>query len=331
MQVDDDGAQSAARPDVPSRGSAGSEAGCGFLLAATIALLMGRIPIIFIRAFDNDEFEHTHAAWSVFRGLLPYKDFFEHHTPWYYFALSPFFRWFAVDRSFDSARHFLIFGRFAVARADRAFRGPDLPRRACRHEPTCRSSRGVVSRRATGVDPQDPRDPSRRAGADLLRRGALVPPARAARRAGPTRPAASMVLGWRALRRSRDHVHAEVVVRPSRHARGARALDVGGQAARVARQNVCGSGSAAGRGSAGRGHLARLRSTRRRHAIHLRQLHPECALAVALWPAPAEGRHDQRADPALVSRRRALRAGAPQPRPGASVRRRGVPVHARRD
>jgi len=111
MQVDDDGAQSATRPDVPSRGSAGSEAGCWFLLAATIALLMGRIPIIFIRAFDNDEFEHTHAAWSVFRGLLPYKDFFEHHTPWYYFALSPFFRWFAVDRSFDSARHFLIFGR----------------------------------------------------------------------------------------------------------------------------------------------------------------------------------------------------------------------------
>src|SRR4051812_16152783 len=111
MQVHDDGAQSAARPDVPSRASPGSEAGCWFLVAATIALLMGRIPIIFIRAFDNDEFEHTHAAWSVFRGLLPYKDFFEHHTPWYYFALSPFFSWFAVDRSFDSARHFLIFGR----------------------------------------------------------------------------------------------------------------------------------------------------------------------------------------------------------------------------
>ena len=82
-----------------------------FLLVATSALLIARVPLIFVRAFDNDEFEHCHAAWSVFRGMLPYKDFFEHHTPWYYFALSPFFRWFAVDGSFDSARHFLIFGR----------------------------------------------------------------------------------------------------------------------------------------------------------------------------------------------------------------------------
>src|SRR5213078_1632388 len=39
--------------------------------------------------------------------------FFEHHTPWYYFALSPFFhlRWFAVDQSFDTARRVLMFAR----------------------------------------------------------------------------------------------------------------------------------------------------------------------------------------------------------------------------
>ena len=131
MQVDDDGAQSAARPDVPSRGSSGSEAGGGFLLAATIALLMGRIPIIFIRAFDNDEFEHAHAAWSVFQGLLPYKDFFEHHTPWYYFALVavlPLVRGRPVLRlrsTFPDLR------AVPVAGADRAVGGPDLPRRAC--------------------------------------------------------------------------------------------------------------------------------------------------------------------------------------------------------
>ncbi len=47
----------------------------------------------------------------MFRGLLPYRDFFEHHTPWYYLALSPFFRWFAVDQSFESAMRFLSFGR----------------------------------------------------------------------------------------------------------------------------------------------------------------------------------------------------------------------------
>src|SRR6476620_6177529 len=77
----------------------------------TVAFFLARIPLLPHRSFDADEFEHSHAAWSVFKGLLPYKDFFEHHTPWYYFTLSPFFRWFPVDQSFEAARHFLIFGR----------------------------------------------------------------------------------------------------------------------------------------------------------------------------------------------------------------------------
>jgi 4-amino-4-deoxy-L-arabinose transferase-like glycosyltransferase len=103
---------SAAAGDAPSRGEANSEAGSSFLLAAIVALLVARIPVILRRAIDNDEFEHAHAAWNVFTGLLPYKDFFEHHTPWYYFSLAPFFHWFPVAESFDAARHFLIFARF---------------------------------------------------------------------------------------------------------------------------------------------------------------------------------------------------------------------------
>ena len=82
-----------------------------FILVAIAGLLIARLPIIPVRFFDPDELEHSHAAWSVFRGLLPYRDFFEHHTPWYYLGLSPFFRWFAVDQSFEGARHFLAFAR----------------------------------------------------------------------------------------------------------------------------------------------------------------------------------------------------------------------------
>jgi hypothetical protein len=82
-----------------------------FVLVAIAGLLLARIPLIPVRVFDPDELEHSHAAWSLFRGLCPYRDFFEHHTPWYYYALAPFFRWFAVDQSFESARRFLIFGR----------------------------------------------------------------------------------------------------------------------------------------------------------------------------------------------------------------------------
>ena len=83
----------------------------GLVWRAAAGLLWVRIPLILHRPFDADEFEHSHAAWCVFRGMIPYKDFFEHHTPWYYYALRPFFHWFDVTRSFESARHFLLFGR----------------------------------------------------------------------------------------------------------------------------------------------------------------------------------------------------------------------------
>lgn len=43
--------------------------------------------------FENDEFEHVHAAWLVSTGQIPYADFFEHHAPLFYFlgaAVIPF-------------------------------------------------------------------------------------------------------------------------------------------------------------------------------------------------------------------------------------------------
>ena len=53
----------------------------GFWLAAIALLILARAFLIPVRVFDADEFEHTHAAWSVFKGLVPYRDFFEHHGP----------------------------------------------------------------------------------------------------------------------------------------------------------------------------------------------------------------------------------------------------------
>jgi len=73
--------------------------------------LLARLPALPRRRFDPDEFEHAHAAWCVFRGMLPYRDFFEHHTPWYYYALRPLFHWFTVEASFDDGRHFLLASR----------------------------------------------------------------------------------------------------------------------------------------------------------------------------------------------------------------------------
>ena len=163
--------------------------------------------------------------------------------------------------------------------------------------------------------------PSRRAGADLLRRarsgscgtGCSSSRPRAASRFGGFW-GGGLCLG------AADHVHAEVAVRPSRHARGSRALDVGGQAARV--------------GSPGRlrfwsccwawrlpAVVTWLAFARRGGGT---QFIYDNFILNAHWQWHS-GRHllkvahDQRADPAPVSRRRALRAGAPQPRPGASV------------
>jgi len=81
------------------------------VLFATAGLFLARLPLLPYRRFDPDEFEHAHAAWCVSRGMLLYKDFFEHHTPWYYYLLRPFFHWFDVAGSLESAKHFLLLGR----------------------------------------------------------------------------------------------------------------------------------------------------------------------------------------------------------------------------
>jgi len=97
--------------DAGAAENSGSQVDSAVVSIGIGALLLARLPLLGVRTFDPDEFEHAHAAWNVFRGLLPYRDFFEHHTPWYYFTLSPFFHWFRVDQSFDSARRFLLFVR----------------------------------------------------------------------------------------------------------------------------------------------------------------------------------------------------------------------------
>jgi len=48
-----------------------------------------RLPLLRTRWFNPDEFEHLHAARCKSHGLVPYHDFFEHHTPWLYYLLSP--------------------------------------------------------------------------------------------------------------------------------------------------------------------------------------------------------------------------------------------------
>ena len=56
-----------------------------FILIAVAFII--RIPTLFVRYFDPDEFEHLHAARNIYLGMVPYKDYFEHHTHFFNFLL----------------------------------------------------------------------------------------------------------------------------------------------------------------------------------------------------------------------------------------------------
>jgi 4-amino-4-deoxy-L-arabinose transferase-like glycosyltransferase len=47
-----------------------------------------RIPLLQIRYFDPDEFQHLHSARQIYNGEIPYRDYFDHHTPFLHFILS---------------------------------------------------------------------------------------------------------------------------------------------------------------------------------------------------------------------------------------------------
>ncbi len=61
------------------------------IFALILTALILRIPILLLRCFCPDEFQHLHATRSVVHGMVPYRDFFEHHTPFLYYLLAPFY------------------------------------------------------------------------------------------------------------------------------------------------------------------------------------------------------------------------------------------------
>jgi 4-amino-4-deoxy-L-arabinose transferase-like glycosyltransferase len=66
------------------------------------------------RRFDIDELEHAHAAWCVAQGLIPYRDFFEHHPPALYLLSAPFFHAMSPGAGFDRAVYTLVMCRVAM-------------------------------------------------------------------------------------------------------------------------------------------------------------------------------------------------------------------------
>lgn len=50
-----------------------------------------------------DEFQHLHASYLVSIGQIPFRDFFEHHTPLFYYLMAPFIR--VLGPGFDTIIH----------------------------------------------------------------------------------------------------------------------------------------------------------------------------------------------------------------------------------
>ncbi len=46
-----------------------------------LTLLAAQFDLTRTRAFDPDEFQHAHSAFLIYRGQVPYRDYFEHHPP----------------------------------------------------------------------------------------------------------------------------------------------------------------------------------------------------------------------------------------------------------
>ena len=60
-------------------------------------VVLSALRIFYAKNYLVDTYEHIHASWLVSTGLVPYRDFFEHHHPLLWYVLSPLVKWFYLD------------------------------------------------------------------------------------------------------------------------------------------------------------------------------------------------------------------------------------------
>ncbi len=68
------------------------------LWIACLAITAGRLIEWALRqGLDHDEIEHAHAAWLIHDGAVAFRDFFEHHPPYYWHLLRLYYALFGED------------------------------------------------------------------------------------------------------------------------------------------------------------------------------------------------------------------------------------------
>jgi Dolichyl-phosphate-mannose-protein mannosyltransferase len=78
----------------PFRGAGGPWSSLVFAALLALAAVV-RLGVVVNRPLDPDESQHLHTAWLVSQGRVPYRDFWEHHTPGFFYLMAPLTRWLA--------------------------------------------------------------------------------------------------------------------------------------------------------------------------------------------------------------------------------------------
>lgn len=78
----------------------------GFLVIVAVSF---QLYVVNYGHINDDEIEHLHSSWLVYKGNIPYKDFFEHHTPLLWYLLSPLFVILTDDTGVVSAGRYIMF------------------------------------------------------------------------------------------------------------------------------------------------------------------------------------------------------------------------------
>ncbi|MGH7359546.1 MAG: glycosyltransferase family 39 protein, partial [Candidatus Rokuibacteriota bacterium] len=63
------------------------------LTAVIVLAVVLRVGIAANRSIDPDESQHLHVAWLLGQGQVPYRDFWEHHLPFFHYGMAPLTVW----------------------------------------------------------------------------------------------------------------------------------------------------------------------------------------------------------------------------------------------
>jgi len=74
-------------------------------------LYVWRLWLLPVHVYGHDEVQHLHIAWCISNGMVLYRDFFDHHTPWYNYLLSGVMHLYDVSTDIEDTLRFMTHAR----------------------------------------------------------------------------------------------------------------------------------------------------------------------------------------------------------------------------